>query len=145
MDPHLLFSIVNKAVLPAWLLLIVAPHWRYTNKIIHHAWIPMLLAVCYIYSLASITNSSEGGGFGTLSGVMILFQSPYGVLAGWIHYLVFDLFIGAWEVRDAKRNNIKHYFVVPCLILTLMLGPIGLMLYLTIRYFKTKKFNLIEN
>ncbi len=58
--------------------------------------------------------------------------------------LVFDLFVGAWEVRDAQRRGIAHGFVVPCLVFTLMLGPIGLFLYLVLRYVKTRTLTLDE-
>ena len=66
--------------------------------------------------------------------VMLLFSNPYFALAGWVHYLVFDLFIGAWQVRDARRRGIPHLYVLPCLFLTLMAGPIGLLAYITLRF-----------
>ena len=61
------------------------------------------------------------------------------LLAGWVHYLVFDLFVGSWEVSDARRLGIPHLFVVPCLILTFLLGPCGLLLYLAVRSFASGK------
>ena len=71
----------------------------------------------------------------SLEGVMRLFASPWLVLAGWLHYLAFDLFVGAWLTRDASRNGIRHVLVVPCLIATLLAGPIGLGSYLVLRQF----------
>ena len=62
------------------------------------------------------------------SGVMAFFTSPALATAGWVHYLVFDLFIGAWEVRNSRRRGVPHWFVIPCLIVTLMFGPAGLAL-----------------
>ncbi len=56
------------------------------------------------------------------------------MLAGWIHYLAFDLFVGSWEVSDARANGIHHLLVVPCLLATFMAGPIGLALYFAIKY-----------
>lgn len=53
--------------------------------------------------------------------------------AGWTHYLAFDLFIGGWEVRDARQRGIPHLLVVPVLVLTFLVGPAGLLLYLAIR------------
>jgi hypothetical protein len=76
---------------------------------------------------------------------MTLFTSPSVVLVGWVHYLVFDLFVGAWEVRDAHRRSISHLFVVPCLVMTLMLGPIGLLAYLLLRFAKTRVVSLDES
>ena len=61
------------------------------------------------------------------------------LLAGWTHYLAFDLFIGGWEVRDAQRRGIPHLLVVPALVLTFLFGPAGLLLYLAIRRFAPHK------
>ena len=65
----------------------------------------------------------------------LLFRNPWALLAGWTHYLAFDLFIGAWEVRDAQQRGVPHLLVVPALVLTFLLGPSGLLLYLTMRQF----------
>ena len=67
-----------------------------------------------------------------------LFANPWLLLAGWVHYLAFDLFIGAWQVRDAKRTGLSHLLVVPCLVLTFLFGPIGLLLYLALRVILSK-------
>jgi hypothetical protein len=64
---------------------------------------------------------------------MLLFATPLPAFVGWVHYLVFDLFVGAWEARDAQRHGVPHAVLVPCLALTLMLGPAGLLLYLGLR------------
>ena len=144
MNPDLAFTICNASVMPAWLLLAVAPNHPITHRLVHALWIPVLLAIAYLAAFALNPESPEGGGFGSLVGVMTLFTSPYAVLAGWIHYLVFDLFVGAWEVRDAARRGVPHLLVLPCLGLTLMLGPAGLMAYLLIRYAKTRVWTFAE-
>jgi hypothetical protein len=56
-------------------------------------------------------------------------------LAGWIHYLAFDLLVGIWEVRDSHERGVPHWLVIPCLFFTFMLGPIGFLLYCAVRYF----------
>ena len=61
-------------------------------------------------------------------------RNPWLLLAGWLHYLAFDLLIGTWEVRDARERGIPHVVVVPCLVLTFMLGPAGWLLYLALRF-----------
>lgn len=68
-----------------------------------------------------------------------LFEDPYLLLAGWVHYLAFDLFIGSWEVRDAQRLRLPRLLVVPCLLLTFLFGPAGLLLYFTIRWVRTRR------
>jgi len=134
MTPETLFLVCNYGVLPFWLLLAAAPGWRGTQAVVHAAWIPLALGAVYLVALGtSFADPPEGGSFGSLAGVMAFFTSPWAALAGWVHYLVFDLFIGAWEVRDARRRGVSHALVVPCLFFTLMAGPIGLALYLGAR------------
>ncbi|MFT5571600.1 MAG: hypothetical protein ACI9FR_000519 [Cryomorphaceae bacterium] len=144
MDAETLFTLCGRLVLPAWLLLIVAPKWAWTSKLISHAWIPALLAIAYIYCMIAAQPSPAGGGFGSLQEVMILFTSPYLALAGWIHYLAFDLFIGAWQVRDAQRRGVNHFAVIPCLILTFLAGPVGLLLYFIVRFVTARTLTTVE-
>ena len=144
MSPDTLFLICNISVLPAWLLLAVLPYHRLTQALVHAVWVPLLLGPFYIYALFFGAPAPEGGGFGSLQAVMALFTSPTAVLGGWIHYLVFDLFIGAWIVRDAQRQGINHWLTVPFLFATLMAGPAGLMCYLLLRLAKTRKTSLVE-
>ena len=75
----------------------------------------------------------QGGGFRSLAQVAVLFSSPYALLAGWIHYLAFDLFTGAWEARDAAWLGLSRWIVLPCLVLTFLVGPLGLALYLLLK------------
>ncbi len=129
---EVVFTVCNYSVLPAWLLLAVAPHWKWTQLLVHSALPMLLLGLTYTVLLLAL-DGPEGGSFTSLQGVATLLGDPRSALVGWIHYLVFDLFVGAWEVRDARRQRIRHLFVVPCLALTLMLGPMGLLSYLTLR------------
>ena len=139
MSAELLFTICNNAVLPGWLLLILLPRWKWTLGLICTGIIPFILGLVYIGLFISQSGDAPaGGGFGSLEGVAILFSNPYVLTAGWIHYLAFDLFVGAWEVQDAQNQGVSHWLVIPCLLLTLMLGPAGLTLYLVIRTLKTR-------
>ena len=144
MTPEQVFDICGKLVLPAWLLLIVLPKWEWTRKLVFHAWIPMLLGIAYVYCFYHAWPFPEGGGFGSLQEVMIAFTSPWLVMAGWIHYLAFDLFIGAWEVRDAQRRGINHFLVIPCVIFTFLAGPAGLLLYFIIRGIASRTLTAVE-
>jgi hypothetical protein len=144
-EPATLFQICNLGVLPAWLLLAVAPGWIGTQKIVHAIWIPILLGTVYLVVFLLSPPAAEGASFGSLEGVMLFFTSPYATLVGWVHYLVFDLFVGAWEVRDARRREIPHLAVVPCLVVTLMLGPVGLLAYLTLRFALKRELSLDES
>ena len=144
MTPETMFLICNNGVLPAWLLLALAPNWRWTQWIVHAIWIPGLLGFAYLWAMLSAGTPPEGGGFGSLAGVMLLLSSPHAALAGWIHYLAFDLFVGAWESRDARRLGISPLLVVPCLFFTLMAGPVGLLLYGILRLSLRQTTTLVE-
>lgn len=131
-----LFGAMNLAVLPAWALLVVAPRWQVTRWLVHSIVPAIILGLLYgtfVARGAFTGEAPDGANFGSLAGVMAFFTVPEAVLAGWAHYLVFDLFVGAWEVRDAERRGLSHWVVIPCLLLTLMLGPLGLLLYLLLR------------
>jgi len=132
------FSMASAAVLPGWLLLVLAPRWRWTARLVSAVLIPGLLAVLYAAIIAARWGGAEGG-FSSLADVQKLFADPWILLAGWIHYLVFDLFIGAWEVRDAGRLGIPHLLVAPCLVLTFLFGPVGLLLYGIVRAVRTRR------
>ena len=126
-----LFSIANFVVLPGWILLVVAPRWRWTQRIAAVA-LPLALAALYL-TLLILHFGKSGGGFGSLAQVSKLFENPYLLLAGWIHYLAFDLFTASWEVRDSERLRIAHPYVIPCLLLTFLFGPVGLLTWFLIR------------
>ena len=129
-----IFSVANLVAMLGWLILIVAPRWVLTRKVVLSGAVALLLSTAYLILIVLFFGESEGE-FGSLSGVMKLFTNEWTVLAGWIHYLAFDLFVGVWEVKDAQSKNISHWFVVPCLILTFLLGPIGFLLYSILRAF----------
>jgi hypothetical protein len=73
---------------------------------------------------------SSDGGFGSLALVQKLFADPYALLAGWVHYLAFDLFIGSWIVEDALARRAPVWLRVGVLPFTFMFGPMGLLFYL---------------
>ncbi len=136
MEAATVFKIVNTAVLPAWIFLAVAPRWRYRNTIIYV--FCLLLASIYGYYIFSDFGSLDFESFGSLAGVMSLFTQEEAVLAGWVHYLVFDLLIGNWIVNQSIRHDIKYILVIPCLIFCFMLGPVGFLLFSVIKYTKTR-------
>ena len=130
------FSLANALVFPQWLLMIIAPRWLVTQWLTRKLVVPALLAVLYAYYLFTSTGGSLNFmSFASLKGVMTLFQQggERVMLAGWIHYLAFDLVAGCWILRDAKRYSIAHAWLIPCLLFCFMLGPIGLLLYVVVR------------
>jgi hypothetical protein len=132
MTAESLFSAASFLVLPGWLLLVFLPRWSWTQRVAAVV-VPLTLGAMYLALIATNFGKNQGGGFGSLAQISQLFQNPFLLLAGWIHYLAFDLFIGAWEVRDAGRLRISQALVVPCLVLTFLFGPIGLLTWFVIR------------
>ena len=113
MSPDTVFLIANNGVIPAWLLLALLPHHRVTQVVVHAIWIPGLLALFYCWALFTGPPPPEGAGFGSLDALMLASRVPWHCWGGWIHYLAFDLFVGAWIVRDAKEQGINHWLTVP--------------------------------
>ena len=132
MSLETIFSAANGLALLGWLLLAVAPRWRFTDRVVLSGAASLLLAALYL-GLAVVYLGDSEGGFGSLADVVKMFSQPPVVLLGWVHYLAFDLFIGAWELRDARARGVPHLALLPCLGLTFMLGPIGLLLYFGLR------------
>lgn len=138
MKAEQIFSVANLIAVLGWLLLATLPRWKYTRLVVLSGAIPLLLSAAYLLLIVLFFGKAEGG-FDSLANVMKLFTNEWAVLAGWIHYLAFDLFVGSWEVKDAQANGISHWFVIPCLVLTFLFGPIGFLLYNILRFFMVKK------
>ncbi len=139
-----LFKVANYAIIPFWLLLIVAPRWSWTQRLVHGPVVLLLLTPIYAYMLFGYGPAPEGLEFRSLYGVMVGFSVPHIVVAGWIHYLIFDLFVGAWITRDSQRRGVSHFLVVPCVIATLMIGPVGLLFYVLVRFFSKRVLEFDE-
>lgn len=140
MNWELVFKIANLSVIPAWLMLVFIPRHRITKVLVHSYTFPMLLGLFYFFML--VVSWGGDGGMDTLANLKLSFQREEVLILGWAHYLVFDLFIGAWISRDSQTHGINHLAVVPCLFLTLFVGPVGLLSYLMLRAMKLKKLTL---
>ena len=132
MTPELIFTIANAIAFVAWAGLAALPGRQSVARAAGLA-VPALLSGIYVVIVAARIAGSDGG-FGSLAAVALLFRDPWLLLAGWVHYLAFDLFIGGWEVRDARTRGLPHALVVPCLALTFLFGPAGWLLYLILRH-----------
>ena len=132
MTPEQLFTLLNAIALVGWLLIAIFPRRPLVVETIAGTAIPAFFAVAYIAILASNLGGSDGS-FSSLQGVAALFANPWLLLAGWTHYLAFDLLVGVWEVRDSSSRSIPHVMVLPCLLLTFLVGPTGWLLYLVLR------------
>jgi hypothetical protein len=132
MSTDLSFSLANMLALASWFVLLGSPLFpRLTDRVAGFA-VPALLAVAYTGLVLAFWFSAKGG-FDTLDSVAALFETRELLLAGWLHYLAFDLFVGAWIVRVARQAAVPFWLVVPCLALTFLFGPAGLLAFLVIR------------
>lgn len=126
------FEIVNTIILPAWLMLMFAPKWRWTKKIVLSGYYPLAFAVIYLFIIL-LNFQLSNFNFSSLQSVKQIFTDDFFLLAGWVHYLAFDLLIGSWIVKDASKYHIKSITLLPILGFTFYLGPIG---YLTYRVYR---------
>jgi len=140
MSPDSVFQTCSTIAMVGWLvLLIISPFWSSFDKFLIGI-IITLFAIVYIWLIFQVFQLEDFEKFGSLNGVMELFTDKTAVTAGWVHYLAFDLLTGIWIKKNALKYNIPHLILIPCLLLTFMLGPIGLLLYLLVRLIKTKQY-----
>ncbi len=138
MDTILLWA-AQVAAAVGWIALLLAPKLGRTS--VHVArMIGAALAVGY---LALFLSAPEGltGLIRDYSprGIGAVFSDPRLALLGWVHYLAFDLWIGSWETEEAWRTGMPHALLIPCLVLTCMLGPIGLLFFLAVRQIRSRR------
>ena len=140
MSPDSVFQICSSIAMLGWIvLLLLSPFWAGVDKFLIGV-IITLFAIVYGWLIFQVFTPGDFQKFGSLNGVMELFTNRTTVTAGWVHYLAFDLMVGIWEKKNSIKYNIPHLLIVPCLLLTFMLGPLGLLLYLLIRFIKTKQY-----
>jgi hypothetical protein len=125
---ELIFSLSGLLVMCGWVPALFFPAAPFTRTLVHKGLVPALLALAYGY-LISRFSSNASGGFGSLEEVKQLFSHEALLLAGWLHYLCFDLLIGARIGLEAHHKGYAKVWVVPVQILVLMAGPIGWLTY----------------
>lgn len=139
MNLELIFSIANSTALICWIVLFALYQKRWVYLALF-SFVFTAMSVVYLIFILKGMGGDSPGGFDSLANVKLLFSIDEAVLAGWIHYLVFDLFVGMWICHDGEKRGINRWILLPCLVLTFMLGPIGLLLYFLIRVVYLKKF-----
>lgn len=124
MSPAQIFTIANTLALGGWLLLLFAPESRPARKIVRSGALSLALALGYLIVLViAVPHLSSEAGFNQLSAVKALFSSDWALLAGWIHYLAFDLLIGLKILEQASGR--PRWLISGFLVLTFMFGPVG--------------------
>lgn len=134
LTPANLFRLANGLALLTWIALLASPArarwtpgvWRLSGRLVP-------LAFSLLYGLVLLTHWSGDGGFNSLEQVQVLFRNPWALLAGWVHYLAFDLFVGTWIAERAAQGKMPHLMIMPLLLLTFLFGPLGLLGFLLLR------------
>ena len=142
MNWQTIFALTNGWALLGWVALAILPRRPFVLSAILYLGVALLCAIYAGLLVALLSGMIDGGGprlTGTdlanfdVKTLQRLFQSPGGVVVGWTHYLAFDLFVGLWIARDADAKRIGRLVQIPVLFLTLMAGPVGLLIWLFIR------------
>ena len=131
MVPEIVFTYTSILAMAGWLTLLLSPLMPVLSDRIAGFAIPVVLSI--VYTILVLMSGMGEGGYGDLAAVSLLFNQPEGVLAGWLHFLAFDLWIGAWICRTARRQGIRFWSVVPCLVVTFGFGPAGFLAFSAVR------------
>jgi hypothetical protein len=137
MDAEVVFTWAGRAAILGWLVMIVAPRRRAAIDLIAGLLVPALLAAAYTAIVITFWSGADGG-FSSLAAVADLFAHRWLLLAGWLHYLAFDLLVGRWELVDAQARGIRHAPVAACLVATFLFGPAGWLAYIALRGLLTR-------
>ena len=134
MNLEFFFSVAGLLAMAGWLMLLASPLLPKWSDNIAGRFVPILLSVGYVV-LAVFFSPAADGGFGNLKDLLLLFSQEEAMLAMWIHVLAFDLLIGAWICRTARRENLNFWLIVPCLVFTFLFGPAGFLAFSLLRKF----------
>ncbi|KYP14035.1 ABA4-like family protein [Flavihumibacter sp. CACIAM 22H1] len=134
-----LFQISSTLAMIAWLLLVIFHKTLWISKLLIGT-ILTALSLLYFYLIVKNFGGLQPDSFSTLDGVATLFTNREALLAGWVHYLAFDLLTGIFIVTNGRKNGMGIGWLLPCLLCCFMLGPVGLLLYLLLRWIYTKNY-----
>ena len=128
------FNLSAILVFPFWVLMIFVPKWSWTRRIVDSPLIATPAAVLYVVLLIPVFGDVLLGVLTpSLADIGSLLSSPRGTSIAWAHFLAFDVFVGRWVYLDSRDSNRNVFVMAPILFLVLMLGPLGLLLYLGVR------------
>ncbi len=136
------FQVSNFLTIPFWLLMIFAPTWRWSRRIMASLWTVVPISLLYAGLLAmSIGNTGVVADLmnPTLPTIAALLSTPEGATVGWAHFLAFDLFVGRWAYLESRERGYNPWLVSPTLFFVLMSGPFGLLLYLGLRWVLSRR------
>ncbi|WP_424189514.1 ABA4-like family protein [Actinokineospora sp. G85] len=135
-----LFDLSFFVAAPFWLLMIVAPLWSWTRRVVASPWVVvpvvvvwLVLAVPVFGDLVALVSQP------TLEGAVAFVRDERGLAALWAQIIAWDLFIGRWVYLDSRERDIHPLVMAPVLVLLILLSPIGLPLYLVLRRWTARR------
>lgn len=131
MKHELIFSFAGILAMAGWISLLLSPLLPTWSERIAGLAIPVILSAGYM--IMTFAFPPPTGGFGSFAEVTELFSHADALIAGWIHYLAFDLLVGAWICRQGRRDGMAFWLVAPCLPVTFLLGPAGYLMFQIVR------------
>ncbi|MEL7197931.1 MAG: ABA4-like family protein [Pseudomonadota bacterium] len=139
--PEVVFGWASQAAMLGWVILIFLPRRWPQLLFIPRYLIPFGLSLLYAGLAFAHFFTVEVGGYSSLDQVRTLLSKDEMLLAGWVHYLAFDLFIGGWIAVEADKLGFNRLIQAPILVATFLFGPVGLALFLTMRagYFRKQE------
>jgi Domain of unknown function (DUF4281) len=135
-----LFQLSSLLVMPFWALMIFAPRWKWTKRVLESPWIIAGAALLYaalvlpqVFTLAPILANPN------LETIAPLLGSPSGATISWVHFLAFDLFVGRWAYFESRARNINGVLTSVTLVMILMFGPLGWLTFMLVRGLSARK------
>ena len=144
-----LYMLVNLGVLPFWFILIIFPQSHLSRIFVTSIFPFFILSGVYIFVLykSYLTGYDFDSNFTLYLGLnelSRLFEDHLYIMIFWTHFIAINLFIGGWIVKDSQKFSINKVLMTVPLIVTYLIGPIGLFLYWLIRIFYAKRISLYE-
>ena len=146
---EMIYLWINIGVLPFWFLLIFFPQAKICKIFVTSAFPILIFSIVYLYLIFEIykTGFNLFDSFNLYLGLdelSDLLSDKNFLILFWIHFLAINLFCGSWIVRDYQRLNITKLLVIVPLILTYLVGPLGIFMYWLIRIFFSKKIDMYD-
>ena len=140
MTPDIFFTVTCIIAAFGWIIILVAsPFWMGYDKFVVGIVIA-LLALTYTWLNFTNFDPTILKKFSTLDGVAELFQNKSLLAAAWVHIMAFDLLAAVWIKNNSVKHGIGHMLIIPSIIFSCLLGPLGFLIYLLTRWLKTKNY-----
>jgi len=129
-----LFQLTFLLAVPFWALMILAPAWSVTHRVISSPWIMVPPLIVYLFQALPVFGDLWAAvSRPDLAVLQTFLATPAGAAALWAQVIAWDLFIGRWMYLDSRKRGLHPVLMAPILILTILLSPIGALIYLGVR------------